>query len=118
MIGYYFNKTKHKRVLYIPKNLIVFGDDRELGSYYINYYPNNIKEYDLIWSSGDTFEKRKIFGDAINYLELDIEEGLIKKFQNFCWEGSFLDIINAHICAGEMFETAKKEAEMYYNTKQ
>jgi len=115
MIGYYFNKTEYKGVLYIPKNLIVFGDDREPCAYDINYYPNNIEAYDLIWSNGNTIEKRRILGNAISCLKLNIEDDLIKKFQNFCWGEDFLDIINAHVCAGEMFEIAKKEAELYYN---
>lgn len=117
MIGHYFDKTEHKGVLYIPRSVIVINDDREPGAYDINYCPENIKNYDLIWNSGNTIEKRRILGNAMNCLELDIKEDLIKKFQNFCWGTSLLDIVNAYICAGEIFELAKEEAEMYEGIK-
>ena len=76
-------------------------------------FPNNLKAYDLIWNSGNTIEKRRILGDAMNCLELKIKDDLIEEFRIFCFGKTFLDFVNTQIYAKKMFEWAKEEAGAY-----
>lgn len=112
MKAYFFNRSKNKNVLYIPKNLIVVGKKSEFE---IDYKVNNIKAFDLIWDCGDTSVKRKLLGnlDLCILDELEIPNELIQRFQDYCWEETPENIVRAHLFAMEMYYIAKRSIEEF-----
>ena len=115
MRAFYFDKSEHKGVFYIPGNLIMIIDKRDPDASDINYFPNNLQVFDRIWDSGNTLEKRRVLGDAFNCLELNIDNEVISRFQDYCWRKDLLGIANAHIFAKEMFESTKGVIDKYAN---
>ena len=113
MKSFFFNKSEHKDVLYIPNNLIVITDNRMPNAPDINYSPNNLQVYDLIWESKNTIEKRRILGDAMKALELNVDDKTLDIFRGFCFGQTSLDIINAHLYAKDIFDLAKEKVSIF-----
>jgi hypothetical protein len=113
MKAYFFKREKDKEVLYIPHNLIICTKNDGLDFLNLDYFPNNIKAYDLIWNSGNTWEKRKILGSAEEFFELNIEDDLINTFGSFCFKNNPINTIYAHVYAKLIFDFSKNGVESY-----
>ena len=111
MIGHYFNRSETENVLYIPGNVIIF---EEKGEFDINYSPNSIQLVDQTWK----INPAEILGDNLEKCiirDLDISDGYIKKFQDFCWENGPINIVNAHTYAVRLFYAVQKEIKIPRN---
>ncbi len=105
MKAYYFNSAYTESVLYIPKNLIVI--ENEEGDYFdIRYKPEEIKEFDWLWRN----DKESLFNNPDNALirEIEVDGGLVRKFQDSCFDNNESSII----CnALKIFKLTKKQVE-------
>ncbi|MGV8152501.1 MAG: hypothetical protein ACP5OG_05460 [Candidatus Nanoarchaeia archaeon] len=103
MKGYFFNRGERQNVLYIPRNLVVVEkNDSEI---IVDYYPNNIKAFDLIWDNS----RRMLLGDFEKCIisHLEIPENIIKQFSDYCFDNSPKSVISAHIFAISLFDDVK-----------
>jgi len=113
MRSYFFNREEGKNVLYVPLNLIVTEEKEGLD---IDYKVNNIKAFDFLWRT----DRKKLLGkDLSNCLidYIDIPDGILKKFQDYCFGNENKDIIHAHIFSGMIFYEIKKEVENFRKRK-
>ena len=96
MKAYFYNKSLTKNVIYVPGTFVILGDEEGID---IDYKLNNTNVFDAICASGNTLEKRKILGDALTCLEINIDDSFIESFNAYSFGGSDEDTVFAHFCA-------------------